>query len=133
MEGSIVNQIEISGFSSKEESEKFRKKIKSIKSIFNLSKINKSLSFAAIEGSLKIKDDFSLVYIFITENSFPEEEIQILAEEKKELNIQHMIIAPSEAGNVMYISYSYGELYERKEVVGGMAKMLGDLILGGFQ
>jgi hypothetical protein len=133
LEGSIVNQIELSGFDTEKESEKFRKKLKSLKSIFNLSKINKSLSFIAEDASWKVKEDFSLVYLFLTEDTYPEKEIQALAGFYNELNIQHLVISPSGAGRIIHYDYTSGVLTGKIEQDGSIAHMLGDLIHGGFQ
>lgn len=133
LKGSIVNQIKIKGFADQKDSDKFRKKIKSLKSIFHLSKIDKSINFYADEASWKMKDDFSLIYLFLTEDSFPEEEISALSRLKKDLSISHLVIAPSEEGLMLYYHYENSELLEKTEVKGGTAHMLGDLIQGGFQ
>jgi len=133
LEGSIVNQIEISGFADNKEAEKFRKKIKSLKSVFNLSKISKNIDFIADECSWKMKDDFSLVYLFITEDSFPEEMIRAMAEKLENYNIQHLVIAPSGEGIIYHYTFTSGRLALKNEVKGNMAIMMGDLIKGGFQ
>jgi len=133
LEGSIVNQIEIRGFADNKEAVKFRKKIKSLKSVFDLSNIDKSLDFTADECSWKMKDDFSLVYLFLTEDSFPEEMICSMAGKLETYHIQYMVIAPSGEGVIYHYSYSNGKLILKKEVKGNMAIMMGDLIKGGFQ
>lgn len=132
LEGSIVNQIEISGFTDEKKAVKFRKKIKSIKSIFNLSRIDKSISFAAEEASWKLKDDFSLVYLFLTEDFYPEEEIAALSSSLEELSVRHLVLSPSGEGLVLYFHYGNGVLEEKTEVKGDAAHMLGDLVKGGF-
>ena len=133
LEGSIVNQIEINGFSNEKEATEFSRKLKSSKTVFNLSKIDKTLNFAADEASWKMKDDYSLLYLFITEDSFPEEDIFSFAAMNENLNFQHLVISPSGTGLLIYISYSGGKQIERKEIPGGTALMLGDLIKGGYQ
>lgn len=133
MEGSIVNQVEITGFENQKESEKFRKKLKSLKSVFNLTKADKSLTFIAEEASWKEKEDHSLVYLFLTDDSSPQKEILTLAEIYNNLRIQHLIISPSGEGEMIHFVYSCGEIIEETHHKGALAHMLGDLIQGGFQ
>lgn len=133
MKGSIVNQVEISGFSEQKEVEIFRKKIKSLKSVFNLHKLDKSLHFQTEEASWKMKDDFSLIYLFLTEDSYPEEEITNVSRLNNQLTIKHLIISPSGEGNMIYFKYEQGVLSDKREVKGSVAHMLGDLVNGGFQ
>jgi hypothetical protein len=133
LEGSVVNQIEISGFKNLVEAEKFRKKIKSMKSVFNISKIDKHIEFQAEEASYKIKDDHSLVYLFLTENSYPEHELCDLSGIMKNLSINHLIIAPSGEGVLIFFRYEMGQIIEKTEMKGSVAHMLGDLIQGGFK
>ena len=133
MEGSIVNQIEISGFSDEKEAQQFRKKIKSLKSNFNLKKISSNIDFIAEEASWKIKDDNSLVFLFITEDFSPENEIKNLSELLPNLKLQHLVISPSGSGLLKHLSYENGELVYKNEVEGSLSQMLGDLIKGGFQ
>lgn len=126
MEGSIVNQVEISGFADEKEAVRFRKKLKSFKSAFSLP------SFKADEASWKIKENHSLVYLFLTEDSFPEEAIGSLAAENENLEIQHLLISPSGCGEMMHFHYR-GKEVEKSEFSGEAVLMLGDLIKGGFQ
>lgn len=133
MEGSIINQLEISGFSTEKESVKFRKTIKSLKSAFNLSKLDKTLEFQAEEASWKMKDDFSLVYLFLTDDSYPEKDISSLAKMKENLSFRQLVISPSGEGDILYYHYENGSLSEKKEMKGGAAQMFGDLVQGGFQ
>ncbi|RQW05914.1 MAG: hypothetical protein EH225_04000 [Calditrichaeota bacterium] len=125
MEGTIVNQVEISGFESEKDSEKFRKKLKTLKSAFSLT------GFRAEEASFKIKDDFSLVYLFLTEDEYPEKEIRHLQEENSTLEIQHLIISPTGCGEMLHFIYSKDGA-EVTEYSGPAILMLGDLIQGGF-
>jgi len=133
LEGSVVNQIEISGFENEKDSAKFRKKLKSLKSVFTLSKVDKTLSFIAEEANWKMKEDYSLVYLFITEDSHPESEILSLAKLYSLLRIQHLVISPSEEGLMIHYLYSKGALIKKTEHSGAMVYMLGDLIKGGFE
>ncbi len=133
MEGSIINQVEISGFLTEKEAEKFRKKIKSFKSVFHLSKMDKTLQFLPEEASWKMKEDFSLVYLFLTDDTYPEKEISSLSQVEKSLSIRHLIISPSGEGDIIFYDYENGNLSEKKEVKGGTAQMLGDLVKGGFK
>ncbi|MBI9096870.1 MAG: hypothetical protein JEY91_00260 [Spirochaetaceae bacterium] len=132
MEGTVVNQIEIKGFSDDKKSEKFRKQIKSLRSVFHLSQMDKNLDFAAADASWKKKDDHSLVYLFLTEGFSPESEICSLAELYPHLEIHHMIISPNGKGLLLYFRYSGGKLSEKTEQTGSVVHMLGDLIKGGF-
>lgn len=132
MEGTIVNQVEISGFEEEKSSEKFRKKLKSFKAVFNLKSYDKSFSFIAEEASWKMKENHSLVYLFLTEDSHPGEELSRLAALNPALEIQHLLISPSGCGEVLYRTYK-GESVEEESYSGSLAHMLGDLIQGGFQ
>lgn len=132
MEGSVVNQIEIRGFSDENDSASFRKKLKSLKSKFNLPSLDKSLSFSAEEASWKEKEDHSLVFLFITEDSNPGSEIAKMACLYPNLEIDHLVIAPSGCGEVILTHYK-GESEEHQEFGSELAQMLGDLIQGGFQ
>jgi len=132
VEGSIINQIEISGFNNEKEAKKFQKRIKSFKSVFNLNKIDKSINFLAEEASWKIKEDFSIVYLFITEETFPEDKICKLSKFLKNLNFEYLIISPSQIGHLIFLNYCKGLVLEKKEIFGKSVKMLGDLIKGGF-
>ncbi len=132
IKGSVVNQIEISGFPNEKEALKFRRSIKSSKSIFDLSKIDKSICFLAQNASWKIKENYNLIYLFITEEIYPEEEIKIITETFQELNIQHLIISPGGEGILIHNEYSTGLLKNETILSGRTAKMLGDLIQGGF-
>lgn len=132
MDGSIVNQIEISGFSDAKESARMRKKLKTLKSVFNLSAVDKKIGFTAQEASWKEKDDHSLVYLFLTEDSFPREEVRMFAELFGNLEIQHLAISPSGCGEMIHLVYSAGEVSETS-YGGSVVHMLGDLIKGGFQ
>lgn len=133
MEGSIINQVEISGFLTEKEAEIFRKKLKSLKSVFHLSKMDKSLQFQAEDASWKLKEDFSLVYLFLTEDFYPGDEISSLSQLKNTLSIRHLIISPSGEGDIIFFQYDNGSLSDKTEVSGGTAQMMGDLVKGGFQ
>ena len=133
MEGSVVNQIEISGFIDDKESEKFRKKIKSLKSVFTLSKIDKSINFTAEEASWKNKEKHNLVYLFLTEDSSPENELLEVSRLNRSLLIKHLMISPSGGGKLIFQSYSEGHQVERRLFEGPAVQMLGDLIKGGFK
>jgi len=50
LEGSIVNQIEISGFKTEKEAEKFKKKLKTLKTPFRIT------GFESEEASWKMKE-----------------------------------------------------------------------------
>lgn len=132
MEGTIVNQIEISGFEDEKSSDKFRKKLKSLKSRFNLKSFDKSMSFSAEEASWKSKEDHSLIYLFLTEDSHPDKEIARLAELNPLLEIQHLIISPAGCGEILLRQYK-GETLKEETFSGSLAHMLGDLIQGGFR
>lgn len=125
MEGSIVNQIEISGFKTEKEAEKFKKKLKTLKTPFRIT------GFESEEASWKMKEDFSLVYLFITEDIYPLEQIKSFAFANKELEIQHLVLSPSGCGEMIHYSYSAGS-EEITEYSGPALLMLGDLIKGGF-
>ncbi|MBB6478777.1 hypothetical protein [Spirochaeta isovalerica] len=125
MEGTIVNQVEISGFENEKDAEKFRKKLKSFKSLFTLP------GFKAQDASFKLKDDFSLIYLFLTEDEYPEAEIKQLFEENDSLEIQHLVISPTGCGEMLHFFYSR-EGHETTEYSGPAILMLGDLIQGGF-
>jgi len=126
LEGAIVNQVEISGFESEKESLRFRKKMKSFKSLFSLP------GFTADEASFKMKEDFSLVYLFLTEDTYPEVEIKKLQSENPSLEIQHLVISPSDCGEMLHFHYGNGH-DEVNSFHGAAINMLGDLIQGGFR
>jgi hypothetical protein len=126
LEGSILNQVEIAGFKSEKEAGAFRRKLKSLNSLFKVK------GFKAEEASWKMKDDFSLVYLFITEDSYPREEIKSLIGDHGSLEVQHLVLSPSGCGEMIHHLYSSGT-EEISEYSGPALLMLGDLIKGGFQ
>lgn len=132
MQGSIVNQVEISGFKENKDLVRFRKNLKSFKSNFNLKSYDKKFSFIAEEATWKEKDDNCLIYLFITEDSHPGEEIKQLAQENDSLTFKHLIISPADEG-VVYCRILNGNDVEENIYPGDLAKMLGNLIQGGFQ
>lgn len=132
MEGSIVNQIEITGFNDENDVKDLRKRLKSFKTPFSLHSLDRTLNFKAEEASWKEKDNHSLVYLFLTEDSHPGEEISKMAKLFPDLEIRHLVISPSGCGEVILNIY-HGSDTENHEYSGTLAKMLGDLVQGGFQ
>lgn len=133
MEGTIVNQVEISGFDSDKDAEKFRKKIKTLNSVFSLFKIDKAIDFSAEEASWKNKEKHTIVYLFLTEDSSPEKELLEVTRLKRSLLIKHLMISPSGGGKLIFRSYSDGHQVEQNSLEGPAVQMLGDLIKGGFK
>lgn len=132
MEGSVVNQIEILGFEDEKSLQRFRKKLKSLKSHFNLTSLGKDFSFVAEEASIKVKDSKSLTYLFISEEIHPADEIKKMAELYSDLEILHLIIAPSGEGYMCLKTYKEGNS-QVEEVRGSIPHMIGSLLQGGFQ
>lgn len=125
MEGTVVNQLEISGFENEKDALKFIKKLKSLKSVFSIP------GFKAEEASFKMKEDYSLIYLFLTEDGYPEKEIKTFNENNPTLQIQHLVISPTGCGEMIHYLYA-GEEIEATEYSGPAILMLGDLIKGGF-